>query len=315
MSSEPKSKLMIPSDVEVASVAGTADATFKLIEDLFDVSISLSDRTINLFGNDISCDGASLVISELLRALAANEVVDEAGLRRIAELVRHGEYSPKELSEDVILSFRGRSIRPMTAGQKAYIDSIRSSDITFCIGPAGSGKTYLAMALAVAALQNGTFERLVLTRPVLEAGENLGFLPGTLVEKIDPYMQPLYDALFDMMEPKVANSLLDDSTIEVAPLAYMRGRTLNRAFVILDEAQNATGPQMKMFLTRLGKGSKMVVTGDLGQSDLPGGASGLREAISVLKGIEEISLVHLAAQDVVRNPLVAKIVRAYEVRS
>lgn len=219
--------------------------------------------------------------------------------------------SPAELLSQAILTTRGKSIRPKTLGQKNYVDAIDENTIVFGIGPAGTGKTYLAMAKAVQALQRKEVERIILTRPAVEAGERLGFLPGTLNDKIDPYLRPLYDALNEMMDPEIVPKLLASGTVEVAPLAYMRGRTLNDSFIILDEAQNTTPEQMKMFLTRLGFGSKMVVTGDITQVDLPMGASGLQLVVGVLSDIDEIHFATLTSDDVVRHNLVGRIVDAY----
>ena len=212
----------------------------------------------------------------------------------------------------MLLSYRGRAIRPKTAGQKHYVDAIRNNTVTFAVGPAGTGKTYLAMAMAVAALKRKEVGRIVLSRPIVEAGENLGFLPGTLFEKVDPYIRPLYDALYSMFDMEKASSLIEAGVIEIAPLAFMRGRTLNDAFIILDEAQNTTPEQMKMALTRLGNGAKIVVTGDVSQIDLPRGTSGLVQVRSILEGIEDIAFCDLTGKDVVRHSLVATIVAAYE---
>ena len=236
---------------------------------------------------------------------------DVESIKRSLALLHEGEYAPKELHDDVVLSYKGRVIRPKTPMQKEYLDYIRTKTITFGMGPAGTGKTYLAMAMAVAALNRKEVGRILLTRPVVEAGENLGFLPGTLTEKIDPYIRPLYDALFDMMDPVRANKLLAEGVIEIAPLAFMRGRTLNDSFIILDEAQNTTSQQMKMFITRLGMGSKMVITGDMTQTDLPKGISGLQTVRQVLEGIDEIGFIEFQTRDVVRNSLVSKIIAAY----
>ena len=220
---------------------------------------------------------------------------------------------PAEVLSQAILTSRGRSIRPKTLGQKAYVDAIDQNTITFGIGPAGTGKTYLAMAKAVQALQRKEVDRIILTRPAVEAGERLGFLPGTLTDKIDPYLRPLYDALNEMMDPELVPKLLAAGTVEVAPLAYMRGRTLNNAFVILDEAQNTTPEQMKMFLTRIGFGSRCVVTGDVSQIDLPQGVpSGLVDADAILQRVAGMAFTHFTAEDVVRHPLVARIVQAYD---
>jgi phosphate starvation-inducible PhoH-like protein len=240
------------------------------------------------------------------RDLAESEVASSARM-----LGEDSSTSPSERLGPAILTSRGKSIRAKTVGQKAYVDAIDENTITFGIGPAGTGKTYLAMAKAVQALQRKEVERIILTRPAVEAGERLGFLPGSLTEKIDPYLRPLYDALNEMMDPELVPKLLAAGTIEVAPLAYMRGRTLNSSFVVLDEAQNTTPEQMKMFLTRLGFGSKMVVTGDITQVDLPAGSSGLRLVSRVLDQIDEISFVRLTSADVVRHSLVGRIVDAW----
>ena len=227
-------------------------------------------------------------------------------------LVGTGNESPAEVLTLDILSRRGKTIRPKTLNQKRYVDAIDANTIVFGVGPAGTGKTYLAMAKAVNALQTKQVSRIILTRPAVEAGERLGFLPGTLSEKIDPYLRPLYDALYDMMDPELIPKLMSAGVIEVAPLAYMRGRTLNDAFIVLDEAQNTTAEQMKMFLTRLGFGSKVVVTGDVTQVDLPGGArSGLRSAIDILDSVDDIHIAELTSVDVVRHRLVSEIVDAY----
>ncbi|MFJ2620253.1 PhoH family protein [Glutamicibacter sp. NPDC087344] len=273
-------------------------------------------------------NGASLsLVGEPVQVRKAQRVTEEAralaqrGSRMSAETIEQiikmlsagNPDAPTDVLGLKILSGRGRSIRPKTVNQKSYVDAIEDSTVTFGIGPAGTGKTFLAMAMAVAALQDKQVNRIILTRPAVEAGEKLGFLPGTLSEKIDPYLRPLYDALHDMVDPDSIPRLLEAGTIEVAPLAYMRGRTLNDAFVILDEAQNTTSEQMKMFLTRLGFGSKMVITGDITQVDLPGNAvSGLRMASEVLEGIDDISVRRLDASDVVRHRLIADIVSAYD---
>jgi len=230
----------------------------------------------------------------------------------VAMLVGTGNESPAEVLTLDILSRRGKTIRPKTLNQKRYVDAIDANTIVFGVGPAGTGKTYLAMAKAVHALQTKQVTRIILTRPAVEAGERLGFLPGTLSEKIDPYLRPLYDALYDMMDPELVPKLMSAGVIEVAPLAYMRGRTLNNAFIVLDEAQNTTAEQMKMFLTRLGFGSKVVVTGDVTQIDLPGGArSGMRSAIDILDNVDDIHIAELTSVDVVRHRLVSEIVDAY----
>lgn len=252
------------------------------------------------------------LFADLFKTVEEGQAPDTDSVRRSVELLRQAEFAPTALRDDVLLTYRGRAIRPKTAGQKHYVDAIRDNTVTFAIGPAGTGKTYLAMAMAVAALKRKEVGRIVLSRPIVEAGENLGFLPGTLFEKVDPYIRPLYDALYSMFDQERANALIENGTIEIAPLAFMRGRTLNDAFIILDEAQNTTPEQMKMALTRLGFGSKIVVTGDISQIDLPRGESGLVQVRSVLEGIDDIAFCDLSGKDVVRHSLVATIVAAYE---
>ncbi|WP_417373646.1 PhoH family protein [Glutamicibacter protophormiae] len=270
--------------------------------------------TLSLVGDPIQVRKAQRVTEEARSLAQRGSRMSAETIEQIIKMLSAGNPdAPTDVLGLKILSGRGRSIRPKTVNQKSYVDAIEDSTVTFGIGPAGTGKTFLAMAMAVAALQDKQVNRIILTRPAVEAGEKLGFLPGTLSEKIDPYLRPLYDALHDMVDPDSIPRLLEAGTIEVAPLAYMRGRTLNDAFVILDEAQNTTSEQMKMFLTRLGFGSKMVVTGDVTQVDLPGNAvSGLRMASEVLEGIEDISICRLDASDVVRHRLIADIVSAYD---
>ncbi|MCQ4611750.1 PhoH family protein [Corynebacterium sp. CCUG 51687] len=272
-------------------------------------------------GNAVTVRGPAVVVAHALRVLDELESMARRGVPITADTVTHAislmeVESPESVAELLgaeIISRRGKVIRPKTAGQRAYVDAIDDNTITFGIGPAGSGKTYLAVAKAVQALHNKEVKRIILTRPAVEAGEKLGFLPGTLSDKIDPYLRPLYDALRDMMDPEAIPKLIEAGIIEVAPLAYMRGRTLSDAFVILDEAQNTSGSQMKMFLTRLGFGSKMVVTGDISQVDLPRGTvSGLRVARRILGDIEGISFQDLRAEDVVRHHLISRIVAAYD---
>lgn len=302
----------IPDSIHPANITGQADEYIRKIEEAFGVQISIRGDTVTIEGDSNAAESASLVVDEVIRKASDNIPITSDELQRSIDLTRHAEFSLKELSDDVILTHRGHAVRPKTSGQKKYIDAIRTNTITFGIGPAGTGKTYLAMAMAISALERGDVARIVLSRPIIEAGESLGFLPGTLNEKVDPYIRPLYDALFDMMDGDKAERLMVAGTLEIAPLAFMRGRTLNDSFVILDEAQNATSEQMKMFLTRLGYGSKMVITGDLTQSDLPTRASGLKEALNVLKGIKDISIQRLGVSDVVRNSLVLSIINAYE---
>jgi phosphate starvation-inducible PhoH-like protein len=255
---------------------------------------------------------AERTVEELRLLLEQGHAVDTQVVHRTIDMVRADERPSEVLTAEVLRSARGRSVRPKTSGQKRYADAIRDNVITFGIGPAGTGKSYLAVALGVQALQAKSVDRIILTRPAVEAGERLGFLPGDLMAKIDPYLRPLYDALYDMMGTEGARRLLEAGTVEVAPLAYMRGRTLNSSFIILDEAQNTTPEQMKMFLTRIGFGSKVVVTGDDTQIDLPGGRSGLVGLENVLGGIEGLGFVHLGRRDVVRHRIVQDIVTAYE---
>ena len=304
--------LTAPASVDLALVVGPADSTLRVVESAFEASITVRGDSITLAGDQSEVQSLTALFSDFIKvAERCEEVTPEYAMRSI-ELLRSAEFSPQALREDILLTFRGRAIRPKTAGQKRYVDAIRSHTITFGLGPAGTGKTYLAMAMAVAALKRKEVGRIILTRPIVEAGENLGFLPGTINEKVDPYIRPLYDALFDMTDMERANDLIDSGVIEIAPLAFMRGRTLNDSFIILDEAQNTTPEQMKMFLTRLGFNSKMVVTGDLTQRDLPGSRSGLADAERVLGDIDDVSLCRLSGKDVVRHSLVAAIVAAYD---
>lgn len=303
--------LVIPSPVEPAALLGPQDELLHLIEDSTAARISLKGNSLHIQGNALEVQSLTTLFSGLIKTLEVGETLTRDEVKRALNLMRTGELAPPPMRNDVILAYRGRAIRPKTPTQKKYVDAIRSNTVTFGIGPAGTGKTYLAMAMAVAAFNNKQVSRIILTRPVVEAGENLGFLPGSLTEKIDPYIRPLYDALFEMMEPGRANKYLADGTIEIAPLAFMRGRTLNDAFIVLDEAQNTTPGQMKMFLTRLGIGSKMVITGDITQADLPKGISGLKTVRQVLDGLEDISFCEFKNADVVRHSLVAKIVAAY----
>ena len=298
--------LPIPSDVSVALLVGPQDEYLHLIEDAFTARITVRGDSILLHGQPLEVQSLTTLFSDLIKTSIGRDEV-----KRSLALLKTGEFAPAPMKNDVIISFRGRSVRPKTPTQKEYVDAIRNNTITFGIGPAGTGKTYLAMAMAVAALNDKQVSRIVLTRPVVEAGENLGFLPGTLTEKIDPYIRPLYDALYELMDSTRATRYINDNTIEIAPLAFMRGRTLNDAFIILDEAQNTTPQQMKMFLTRLGLGSKMVVTGDITQTDLPKGISGLKTVRQVLGGLEDIAFCEFKNVDVVRHSLVAKIVAAY----
>ncbi|WP_165060227.1 PhoH family protein [Adlercreutzia sp. ZJ154] len=305
-------ELQIPADVDVASISGHADALLRLIQDSIDARITLRGNVISIEGVSSEVDSATAIFDDMIKNAQSSILLDEQHVRHLIELVRSDALSPSALRKDVLLAHRGHAIRPKTAGQKRYVDAIRNNTITFGIGPAGTGKTYLAMAMAISALKHKEVGRIILSRPIVEAGENLGFLPGTLTEKVDPYIRPLYDALFDMTDPEHTNSLLEQGVIEIAPLAFMRGRTLNDSFIILDEAQNTTPEQMKMFLTRLGFGSKMVITGDETQTDLPTGSSGLLQAKRVLADVDDIEFCAFSGKDVVRNSLVAAIVAAYD---
>lgn len=295
----------------LGNLLGPNDENLRFIQDSFQARITVRGSQIEIEGSPIEVDSITTLISDMLADIDQGVEPDVESIKRSLALLHEGEYAPKELHDDVVLSYKGRVIRPKTPMQKEYLDYIRTKTITFGMGPAGTGKTYLAMAMAVAALNRKEVGRILLTRPVVEAGENLGFLPGTLTEKIDPYIRPLYDALFDMMDPVRANKLLAEGVIEIAPLAFMRGRTLNDSFIILDEAQNTTSQQMKMFITRLGMGSKMVITGDMTQTDLPKGISGLQTVRQVLEGIDKIGFIEFQTRDVVRNSLVSKIIAAY----
>lgn len=307
-----KTVLRAPRDVDMALVTGPADSFLRLVESSFDARITVRGDEVSLQGDSAAVKSLEMLFADLFKRVSEGEVPDERSIGRLIGLLRTAEMSPNELREDVLLTYRGKAIRPKTAGQKRFVDAIRQNTITFGLGPAGTGKTYLTCAMAVAALQRKEVGRIVLTRPIVEAGESLGFLPGTMMEKVDPYIRPLYDALFEMMDTDRAMHAIENGTIEITPLAFMRGRTFNDSFVILDEAQNTTPDQMKMFLTRLGFGSRMVITGDESQSDNPKGPAGLKSAREKLSGIQDIAFVELSGADVVRNSLVARIVTAYE---
>ncbi|XAS75627.1 PhoH family protein [Dermatophilaceae bacterium Sec6.4] len=307
--------VQLPDTVSMVTLLGPHDELLRTIERGF------PGLVIHVRGNEFHLEGLPAdmalveeLLDELLLVIEAGQPLNADAVQRSIAMLRSDKGErPADVLTMNIVSSRGRTIRPKTLGQKQYVDAIDDNTIVFGIGPAGTGKTYLAMAKAVAALQAKQVSRIILTRPAVEAGEHLGFLPGTLTDKIDPYLRPLYDALHDMVDPELMARLMASGTIEVAPLAYMRGRTLNDAFVILDEAQNTSAEQMKMFLTRLGFGSKMVITGDVTQVDLPGGTkSGLRVVQGILDDVDDVHFAHLNSSDVVRHRLVSAIVEAYE---
>src|SRR5215218_4026974 len=311
--SSTQSKITVADPRIMVQLLGTGDRNLRLIEKALASDIHVRGNEITISGTPADLALAERIFAELLELIEKGETLTSDAVRRTVNMLSEGTAErPAEVLTLNILSRRGRTIRPKTLGQKKYVDAIDEHTIVFGIGPAGTGKTYLAMAKAVQALQAKQINRIILTRPAVEAGERLGFLPGTLNEKIDPYLRPLYDALHDMIDPESIPRLMTQGTIEVAPLAYMRGRTLNDAFIILDEAQNTSAEQMKMFLTRLGFGSKIVVTGDVTQVDLPGGtSSGLRVVQDILDGVEDVHFAHLTSHDVVRHRLVGRIVAAY----
>jgi len=307
--------ITVPPAISMVSLIGANDVNLRAIEAAFpSVNITVRGNEITLRGPHIDCIVLEKLFAEMMVVIRSGQALTVDSVKRsIVMMGQEPAESPAEVLSLNIVSNRGRTIRPKTANQKRYVDAIDENTITFGIGPAGTGKTYLAMAKAVAALQAKKVNRIILTRPAVEAGEKLGFLPGTLSEKIDPFLRPLFDALHDMIDVDSIPRLMQTGVIEVAPLAYMRGRTLNDSFIILDEAQNTTPEQMKMFLTRLGFGSKMVITGDVTQVDLPNGVrSGLRIISDILQDIDDISFMELTAEDVVRHRLIGDIVKAYE---
>ncbi len=300
---------------KLQKILGSFDENLNVIMRALSVIVRVEELTFVIEGEEERVSTAVSVIESLLALAEIGETVDRGRVEYCLELASEGKASDitKISSDTVAITYRGKPIKSKTVGQKKYVDSIKKDSITFGIGPAGTGKTYLAVCLAVQAFKSKQADKIILTRPAVEAGEKLGFLPGDLQTKVDPYLRPLYDALQEMLGLETYTKLMERGSIEIAPLAYMRGRTLSNAFVILDEAQNTTREQMKMFLTRLGDGSKMVITGDVTQVDLPDGkSSGLEHASAVLKGVEGIGIIYLTDKDVVRNPLVMKIVRAYE---
>ncbi|MGP4016413.1 PhoH family protein [Saccharopolyspora sp. 5N708] len=308
-----QSKVTVPDNI-VLTLVGTRDENLRVIEDLLTADVHVRGNEVTLSGDPAEVAFAERLFAELIALIAkGSQLTPDTVRRSVAMLSADHNESPADVLSLDIVSRRGRTIRPKTLNQKRYVDAIDHHTVVFGIGPAGTGKTYLAMAKAVQALQAKQVNRIILTRPAVEAGERLGFLPGTLYEKIDPYLRPLYDALHDMVDPESVPRLTQAGTIEIAPLAYMRGRTLNDAFIILDEAQNTTPEQMKMFLTRLGFGSKIVVTGDVTQIDLPGGQrSGLKVVQEILSGVDDVHFALLDSHDVVRHRLVTDIVNAYD---
>lgn len=304
-------RLTIPDSLDLTRLMGPADSLLRRIEASTDASITVRGNQVGITGEAAEANHIVAVFSRLIQLVSRGDAPSVADVDLLLQQSRTGLAPEAQLPDEILLTYRGRALRPKTAGQRRYVEAVRSNTLTFALGPAGTGKTYLAMAMAVAALKRHEVGRIVLCRPVVEAGESLGYLPGTLQEKLDPYVRPLYDALFDMTDMEKGNALIEQGIIEIAPLAYMRGRTLNDAFVILDEAQNTTPEQMKMFLTRLGFRSRFVVTGDSSQRDL-NGPSGLITARRALEGTEDIAFVELGKADIVRHPLVARIVEAYE---
>lgn len=304
----------IPGDIPMVALFGPADDFLRRIDDAFDARVHARGNEITVTGSASDAALIERLLDELVTLVrSGQELTRETVDQSIDMLQAETQERPADVLSLNVLSSRGRTIRPKTLNQKKYVDAIEDHTVVFGIGPAGTGKTYLAMAKAVQALQDKEVTRIILTRPAVEAGERLGYLPGSLSEKVDPYLRPLYDALHEMIDPETIPRLLTAGTIEIAPLAYMRGRTLNDAFIILDEAQNTTGEQMKMFLTRLGFGSQMIVTGDVTQVDLPGGApSGLRTVRDILGGLDDMHFSYLTSHDVVRHQLVSKIVAAYD---
>ena len=302
----------VPASIDMVTLLGPRDVFLRVLEEQLEADLHVRGSQVTVTGTPDAVASAVEILTELITIIRTGQGLTEETVERVIGLAAD-DLKPSEILTSDIISARGRTVRPKTLNQKRYVDAIDRHTVVFGIGPAGTGKTYLAMAKAVQALQTKQVSRIILTRPAIEAGERLGFLPGTLNDKIDPYVRPLYDALHDMVDADSVPKLLTSGTIEVAPLAYMRGRTLNDAFIILDEAQNTSSEQMNMFLTRLGFGSKVVVTGDITQIDLPGGVrSGLRQVTQILDGVEDIAFCTLTARDVVRHRLVGRIVAAYD---
>jgi phosphate starvation-inducible PhoH-like protein len=305
--------LSISNDV-AAELAGVGDPVLGALRERLDCTIRLRGNQLTLEGDDTHVAEARAVVDELVELVEGGHEIGPGTVDAVLGALDQAE-DIRDVFDDVVWRHRGKKIAPKTVNQKHYVDAIRKHTITFAIGPAGTGKTYLAMALAVAALAEREVGRIILTRPAVEAGERLGFLPGDMLAKVDPYLRPLFDALYDMLDLERTQRLVEDHTIEIAPLAFLRGRTLNESFIVLDEAQNTTPAQMKMFLTRMGYGAKVVITGDITQTDLPPGQrSGLRDALDLVEGIRGIGTIHFTDADVVRHPLVAALIRAYDSR-
>ena len=312
MSAPTQIKVLVPGNHLMVELLGQRDELLRVVESAFDARIHVRGNEITVTGEPAVAEQVARLFEELVMLLEQGHELDRDGLGRSIEMMKADQRPTQVLTTEVL---RGRkTVRPKTTGQKQYVDAVRDNIVTFAIGPAGTGKSYLAVALAVQALQAKEINRIILTRPAVEAGERLGFLPGDMLAKVDPYLRPLYDALYDMLDPEVVGRLMERGVIEVAPLAYMRGRTLNDSFIILDEAQNTTPEQMKMFLTRLGFGSRIVVTGDVTQIDLGEGRgrSGLLAVRNVLTDIADIAFVEMSSTDVVRHRIVQSIVDAYE---
>ena len=309
-------RTLLINDLDTLSdVCGQADSNLKLLEYSFGVQITVRDQELRVAGSEPNAQNAVKALELLIEMRKRGDTVDELGVKYVISMVDEGKAGElSKLGKDcVCITARGKPIKAKTLGQRKYIDSIKSNIVNIGYGPAGTGKTYLAVAMAVTAFRSKEINRIVLTRPAVEAGENLGFLPGDLQAKVDPYLRPLYDALFEMFGADTVAKLFEKNVLEIAPLAYMRGRTLDDSFIILDEAQNTTSEQMKMFLTRLGANSKAVITGDITQIDLPyGKKSGLKEVLNILENIDGIGISELTAHDIVRHPLVQKIINAYE---
>ncbi|PLT30966.1 PhoH family protein [Peribacillus deserti] len=307
--------LHLESPAEALALLGNSDSNLKILEQELNVSVVTRGEDITITGSQTSAEQAETVLKALIKVIRKGINISSRDAMYAVQMAQKGtiEYFLELYNEEIMKNAKGKTIRVKTLGQRQYISEMRKNDLVFGIGPAGTGKTYLAVIMAVHALKNGSVKKIILTRPAVEAGESLGFLPGDLKEKVDPYLRPLYDALHDVLGTDHTERMIERGTIEIAPLAYMRGRTLDDAYVILDEAQNTTGAQMKMFLTRLGFGSKMVITGDRSQIDLPKGVkSGLTTAEEILKNVSGMSFVELEQSDIVRHPLVARIIGAYE---